>query len=333
MLLIIANHYSVYGGWAYAPGVEIHKFYTQALSIGGHIGVNFFVLVPGYFLCKEPFKWDCVINVLAKTWFYALSILIFFLATAPEKVTHDLFIESLLPFGYCFVTAFVGMLILSPFINIIIDNLSKKDHLRLLVLFSVLVTVPFLNEAVGGLCFFIYLYCIGAFVRKYYEEKTVSNKTIFLTSFFCVIAILSSIAVFDYLSLFTELPVCPLYFIQSKTPFVLCLSVLIFIYFKQLNIGSVKSINLMSPAMLGVYLIHENNLIRPFLWLDLLKNKEYLNSEYLYLHSFLSIMAVFAGCVAIELVVSKIARLLKLQSVQEKLSVQIDKGLILLKLI
>jgi surface polysaccharide O-acyltransferase-like enzyme len=315
MFLIIAHHYSVHGGWNYPNGFEIQKFYAQSLSIGGKVGVNLFVLISGYFLCLSQFKWESVINIVSKTWFYSLFFLMIFYLLDLDKINPEIVINSLLPFQYWFVTAFICMLILTPFVNVMIKSLNKELHFKLILIFTILIIIPILNGNIGNLSLFIYLYCIGAYLRKYYDDLILSNKVIWIVIFLNIFAMLGSIALLDYLSTFNHIFDRPLYFIGLKTPFVLCISIIIFIYFKQLNIANIKSINIISSTMFGVYLIHDNLLVREFLWNDLFENKLYLNNNYIYLHSIVSIVSVFLCCIIIDLIRSKIVVFLSLKKI------------------
>ena len=51
----------------------------------------------------------------------------------------------------------------------------------------------------------------------------------------------------------------------------------------------------------GVYLIHDDNLVRPFLWETLFKDASYANSNLLILYSIAVIILVFIVCTLIEL--------------------------------
>ncbi|MFA0438587.1 acyltransferase family protein [Vibrio sp. 10N.222.51.C12] len=325
MFLIVAHHYSVHGGWNYPIGFEIHKFYAQSLSIGGKLGVNFFVLISGYFLCKSKFKWDAITGTIAKTWFYSIAIMLIFLLSGIGEVTPKTIIKSLLPFDYWFVNTFICMLILSPFINTLLNNLDKGNHLKLIILLCVFIWVPPLNKSVGHLSLFVCLYCTGSFLRTYYEEKRIPNRFFFTLIPIGVALLLTSIAAIDYLSSFNINIIDPLYFTGNKSPLTFLLSIVIFIYFKQINIGSIKSINIVSSTMFGVYLIHDHQFVRPFLWHHLFKNDTYLDSNLLYIHSISAIIAVFVACIVLDLIRSKVVAVLNLGFFQRKLNHHLNK--------
>ena len=87
---------------------------------------------------------------------------------------------------------------------------------------------------------------------------------------------------------------------QQKLPAFLA-SLFLFLGFKKMKIGYKKSINLISSATFGVYLIHDNNYMRRFLWYTLFHNASYTESPYLIPHSLCAILLVFVCCTLIEL--------------------------------
>ncbi len=51
MILIVAHHFEIHGGFAYPQdAVSVNRIWMQFISSGGKVGVNIFVLLSGYFL-------------------------------------------------------------------------------------------------------------------------------------------------------------------------------------------------------------------------------------------------------------------------------------------
>ena len=92
--------------------------------------VNCFVLISGYFLINSKFKLKKVLNLYLVTIFY--SILLFIPHCILYGFSLSNFIKSCLPLlmgTYWFITTYVVLYLLSPFLNILIKNLSKKQYL------------------------------------------------------------------------------------------------------------------------------------------------------------------------------------------------------------
>lgn len=84
--------------------------------------------------------------------------------------------------------------------------------------------------------------------------------------------------------------------------FIFPVSVSLFLGFLKLESRSVRWINILAGASFGVYLIHDNQLLRPYLWKVLFKNSEFYSSPYLILHAFGAIVTVYIACTVIELI-------------------------------
>ena len=93
-------------------------------------------------------------------------------------------------------------------------------------------------------------------------------------------------------------------------PMVIISSLCLLLGFRSLDIPHSKIINLLASATFGVYLIHDNNFVRPFLWRIVFKNASYQNSPYLIPYSIAVIIIVYISCTVIELIRAKLFKLL-----------------------
>ena len=62
-----------------------------------------------------------------------------------------------------------------------------------------------------------------------------------------------------------------------------------------------KWVNIVASATFGVYLIHDNGLIRQFLWSDIFKNSQYQESVFLIPYSIIVVAIVYFICTIIDL--------------------------------
>ena len=179
MFMIIAHHITLN-----AFGLQPHLFGEATLlnSRGALIliilntfvliGVNLFFLISGYFRIKFSFK--KVISLILQVYIvYGLvTALGIFLHEVPlNKETID---GLLFPFDvYWFLAAYVGIMLISPFLNQIIDYINK-DHKKLIIVSMLLFTVYAFRHDTG---LFIYggysliwasiLYVIGGLINKF----------------------------------------------------------------------------------------------------------------------------------------------------------------------
>ncbi|MCV5179906.1 hypothetical protein OFC21_31270, partial [Escherichia coli] len=81
-----------------------------------------------------------------------------------------------------------------------------------MVAFTLIAITPLLNSPIGNLSFFVYLYCLGAYIKEYLEDDVVSGKVLLFLVFGGFFLVLSSIASLDFLAGFNEVFNHPLYF-------------------------------------------------------------------------------------------------------------------------
>lgn len=175
MMLIILFHFSVHGPWP-ADGVLAADVAVGVLAFGGKLGVNCFVLITGYFMTRSSVRVASVARVVLETWFYSWGLLILFAAAQPELVTQARLEKAALPLvsgEYWFITNFVALMVVSPFLNLLFDRLSRRGKSRLaaigFVTISVLPTLTTFNPLGSDLLWFFYLYLLGGWIRELME--------------------------------------------------------------------------------------------------------------------------------------------------------------------
>lgn len=321
MFLIVAHHFVLHGNWPFTQNLEFRESLIFVLGFGGKLGVNLFVLISGYFLVSKEFRWAPVVDILSKTWFYSIAIAILLYFTKIVELNSKDIVKALLPFSYWFVNAFIAMLLASPFINLIIKKLDRKHFTKLLLVFFILIVTPIYNSTVGSFGFFVFLYMIGAYIRLYLPEKSVGKTALLISSFLFLLVIVFSIITIGVYTTFGN----PLILTGMKTPFVLALSVSLFLLFRELQIGSLKLVNGLAGTMFGVYLIHDNFLFRDFVWIKLFDIASLLKSEYLFIYSFCVITSVFLSCAVIDFVLQKAVSTLKLNVHKKYISKKLEQ--------
>ena len=77
--------------------------------------------------------------------------------------------------------------------------------------------------------------------------------------------------------------------------------ILLMMMFRNLKIGYHKWINLIASATFGVYLIHDNPIVRPFLWQTVFRNASYQETSLIVPYSIGAACLVYAVCTVIDL--------------------------------
>ena len=316
MLMIIAHHYVVNSGltdvWS-ANDETGNSLFLALFGWSGKTGINCFILITGYFMCQKSFSWKKLFKLLFEIQFYATTIYLIFLMNGRPfswGELKDMVLWIPLGIGHGFVGSFIVLYLLIPFINKLVRVLSQREFRHLLILligvYSVIGTfIPFgFYEYIG---WYVVVYLIGSYIRLYGISLLRNRSRVVLLMLGSLLAVYLSIISVFFLVKMTgkELHIGTLYYFVSDSNKILALlsSVSLFLFFKEMKLPYCAWINRVATATFGVLLIHGNsNAMREWLWGDVLKNIKYFTTPYyLWIHAFLSVIAVYVVCVMIDL--------------------------------
>ena len=186
MLLIVAHHYVVNSGLMSVMKEEplhIQSIFLYLFGMWGKTGINCFVMITGYFMCKSHISLRKFMKLLFEIYFYNLIITGTFLLTGYCSPSFSTVFYALVPiqsFGVNFVACFVVFYLLIPFLNLLIQTMNSKLHLRLILLcllvYSVIGTIPKITLGVNYVSWFVVLYFIASYIRLYRFPIKISNR-------------------------------------------------------------------------------------------------------------------------------------------------------------
>ncbi len=321
MLMIVVLHAYTYGGVAQiidargggfeATGDFIWSFFRTP--------VNVFMIITGYFMSKDvlDFKksYRRIPKVYATMLFYSifLTLAAFIIynhsnfsilnetadsltaagkleVNAAKELSGDLAIYSLIKM-FCplfsrqwyFLTNYVIILLLSPFINKVLAEIDKKQFKILLGLLFVFLSIYPTISAMGGfkevfsiskvlpveygksMISFLFMFIIGAYLKRFVkDDKKLHFKYL---GYFIVLCIID-FSLYYFLGdvtvhksgIYNEAV-----FGQFSNPLVILESIAIFMFFRGFHFKS-KAINYIAGTTIGIYAIHEHPLMRGFIW-------------------------------------------------------------------
>ena len=308
-LMIVAHHYSLHGmgaAWNY-DYLPIAKMYVEFLGMFGKLAVNVFFIISGYFLVKSKFKISRIIKVIFEVYFYSISIYIV------AKYALHLDLSSNIAFNpignnlYWFATTYIFLVIISPIINEIIKRINSRILLLLissLVFFNSI--FPLLIENTNEpnyLLWAVIMYLIGAYIKLSDTrglKNNYNNLLIFSLSMFFVFLLiqLGNIYYINHLdsTYYTLYP--------SNMNFILIViaSIFLFIYFNNLSFSN-ELVNKVANTSFGIYLIHDNAMIRNYIWHNLFhcSNYAYSGTKIIFI-SILTIFIVFIISMIIDMI-------------------------------
>lgn len=315
MILIILWHVILHGKLLDSSAGAFNIYYKFILYFA-IIHVNSFVILMGYFQSKSKFKLSKLLSLMIEVVFYSFLILSFAsLFKITDKTNIMNFIDCLLPsaFGnYWFICCYVIVYIFSDYINKFIGNLSKKEFKKLLLIMFFVLSIyvwisgmKILENTGYSFYHFIFMYMIGAYLRLYplkesYHFKKMSitgYKTFLFIGIFVIVLINVSLNVFAHdVAYSSDLLYDIAYRILSleyyySAPLIIIQTILYFEIFRYINIKS-KIINYVSSCTFGIYLLHDNIIIRKWLYHFLRLDVGYFGYKK-FLYAFICVLNIF----------------------------------------
>lgn len=312
MLLIIAHHYVVNSGLIqfinHEPLTAKTAFY-YIFGAWGKTGINCFVLITGYFMCKSKITLRKFLKLILEVVFYNAVIRSIFIATGYQQFSLKslIFILPVKSVATDFIASFILFYLCIPFLNILVSNMNKRQHQLLLCLtlfiYTILGTIPHFNLRMNYVSWFCVLYFVSSYLRLYnIKTKRIQHvRWGWVMSALLCLSVLSILTI-GYMNRHTSHNHPPYFFIADCNKILALLtSVAAFMYFKNLKIPYNKYINQCGASVFGVLLIHANsNAMRQWLWKDTLDNVGHYNDNLFWLHAVLSVIAIFIICTIID---------------------------------
>lgn len=278
MLMIVAHHYVVNSGLNSADGpiqtnpTAANSIFLYLFGAWGKTGINCFLMITGYFMCKSQITIRKFLKLLLQIYFYRIIIFLIFLAIGYEVATPLRLTKLCMPVWNIsdnFISCFLVFFLTIPFWNILIKNMSQRQHELLLILlltcYTVFGTLPEFKVRFNYVTWFGIIYLIASYIRLY-PRPIFSKKALWgwLSLFSISISMLSVVVMHLYFSNWK-------YFLNDSYKLLaVVVAVCTFLWFKNLNLKYSKVINAFGAATFGVLLIHANSdAMRYWLWKDL----------------------------------------------------------------
>lgn len=252
VVLLVHSIFPIIGYPTHPSDNNVYALFWEALSV---IGVNVFVLVTGYFSTVPRIK--SIFNILFICLFYAILKITYSIFTNNFSVGSILFISK----ANWFVTAYLGLLLLTPALNYCSDLMSKKG-LGLLVLCLLLFEAWFgfipgygtQHFSCGySMLSFAILYLLARYIRLYGVPHWFVRWSGSLYFFF---TLLISILAYSILKIGWRAEIMVPSFYDYTNPLIIISAVCFVLFFSKLRIRQSKIINHVAKSTLAVLLIH-----------------------------------------------------------------------------
>lgn len=261
-------------------------------------------------MINSKFKIKKLINLIIEVFIYSLFGLCIGAIFKPEFISFISVIKAIFPVIYCeywFMTTYIIMYLLSPFMNKLFNVLNKNELKKLIfILIIIEVVIPTLTTSefkFSSVLWFMTLYIIGAYINKFSHKFLENQKQNIIIIVLSYLLISISIIIFDFLGMKIKIiSLHATYFAKINSILCVLCSISLFLYFKNMKIFYSNIINTISSTTLGIYLIHSNTFIGPIIWESIFKCATYADSKFLIINALIAIVCVFIACSIIDLI-------------------------------
>lgn len=313
MLAIVAHHYVVNSGLMEiineSGPMSFPSLFLLLFGCWGKIGINCFVLITGYFMCRSHITLRKFLKLYLEWMFYKIVIYFLFALFGYEVFSLKEVVKVLIPFRTLtdgFTSCFIIFYLFIPFLNILIHGMTERQHRWLLVLtlgvFSVWASLPFVNVGSSYVFWFMALYLTASYIRLY--PTAIFDNTRFW-GWMSVLAVACSCASVVCMAWLRErfgISLGYYFFLADSNKITaLAVSLCLFLFFKNWKLKYNPVINTIAASTFGVLCIHANSdAMRRWLWQDVCNNVGFFDSDYLVLHAVGVVLIVFAICVVLD---------------------------------
>ena len=299
MVMIVAHHFAVHSGLPIWSGHGANVFWAQFLCMQGKVGVDLFVLITGYFLVEKPGRMTSVLHLLIETAFYGVVLYLLFVAAGHATFDWQRLKSATYPGGYWFIACYMALFAVSPFLGRMLRSLNEEQYRWLVIVSVAYLTLSWLPGSgyfKGPLITFVVLFVIGGYFRRFsvaerfgwlWPVLLTAGAAVFLSAHAGYVDYAGRPGKFFSYSDIHHLPT-------------IAISVGFFWLFAKMRLGYSPVVNRVAACTLGVYLIHDNAYVRPWLWHQAIHVAKHVRSDGFILWSIGMVLLVFAVCTAVE---------------------------------
>jgi len=232
------------------------------------IAVNIFLLIGCWLMVDSEFSWKRIRRLYFTVAFYTVPITAIMIFVNPHISTREI-IQGFVPFfgrAVWFATAYISLMILTPFLNPFFSLPHDRQRNLLLILLAVICIPSTIQssypEYVSDFLWFPCVYLFTGYVKR----------SEFFTGFNCKhTALFLGLAMYAAMTALERFggslsPIASGFLFNIRSfPNLLC-AFAIFTYFVKLDIGSIPLINAIAKSSFAVYIVHQTPAFISYEW-------------------------------------------------------------------
>jgi hypothetical protein len=302
MAIIVLNHYISRQGIVESYTVfNFNNNIAHLFRSTGYPALVAFVLISGYFMAGDGrFKAKRIFSLLVQVVAFSLICLVIGAFALQIRIDSGMVIKSFIPYlygydAYWFVGPYLGMCLLAPFMELLIEKCNMRQHQLLLMFSIILIFVIPTNRAFSmsnernGILTFLVIYAVAAYIKKYQIQDAITKSKLLLV---LSGSLLLSYATYPLGHLF-NVELYNVMVLDMNNIFSLVIGVSFFMLFLKISVNTNRVINYAAGTTFGIYLFHDNFILRDWIWGYAVNREAYYNSTQFLAHCFFIVSVLF----------------------------------------
>ena len=329
MFMIALLHVLGMGGIIGAAAGTSSYYPVYLMQNAAFCAVNCYALVSGYLMLGKEIKPSRITELWFEVFFYSVSISAIMMIVYRDLFSARNIVYAVTPIisnQYWYMTSYFMMYLFVPMMNKFADAANKKVFTATIVVILVLTTGSLmikqdgfrLNDGYSPIWLMI-MYLVGAYMKKFNVGAKMKK---WLALLLYVISSLCSFILCVFSNKLLKIMLGnDISYLSYTSPFVVLSAIFLFIFFSKLKFGkkTEKLINYITPAALGVYLIHTHPLVFNKLMKDIAMPLVNHGTAAMIFGSVAMALAVFIICIVIDLLRIQLFRLIRVNALCKKL--------------
>ncbi len=329
MFMIALLHVLGMGGITGAAAGTSSYYPVYLMQNAAFCAVNCYALVSGYLMLGKEIKPSRITELWFEVFFYSVSISAIMMIVYRDLFSARNIVYAVTPIisnQYWYMTSYFMMYLFVPMMNKFADAANKKVFTATIVVILVLTTGSLmikqdgfrLNDGYSPIWLMI-MYLVGAYMKKFNVGAKMKK---WLALLLYVISSLCSFILCVFSKKLLKIMLGnDISYLSYTSPFVVLSAIFLFIFFSKLKFGkkTEKLINYITPAALGVYLIHTHPLVFNKLMKDIAMPLVNHGTAAMIFGSVAMALAVFIICIVIDLLRIQLFRLIRINALCKKL--------------
>ena len=342
MFMVVVLHVINWGGLqAQISPLTLKGELIWFIDIACWCAVNCYALISGYVGINAKHKYSSIIQLWLQVLFYSLigiGIHIGITLSHGGDISIKFLVSNAFPFlfeKYWYFTAYVLLFFFMPLLNYIVNNaprrLLKSMVIPAIIFFGCVGLLRGNYNSINSgfsVLWLAIMYMSGGYISKYNVFSNWSVKKSLIGYFVCILLAFASRII---LALITSKVLGNYYrinfFIEYQSPLMVAAAIFLFNAFRKVNIKDKGKafIRIVAPTSFGVYLIHENPIIRSLVITD--KFIPYLSKPVYFMIGLiiLTVLIIYISCVLVDFLRIQLFKLLKIKQLSNWIEKQFGR--------